>query len=260
MPKKNVLNDWVLPSKFEDRKNVPLVDLTTDYSFYPRKTVNQDKIDEYTKLVKKGHEFPPIDVINVDGILKVYDGFMRFSAYQSANRTTINCRVVKGTKQDALRFAANSNLGRKKDQGLPRNKDDVEKIVRSFLCDDILGSAPSKLISDWAHANPQVIARMRPPASVRALSRGKPGGSSPNLPASSPVGVTDDEGLDADLIKKQLSLEVTDIVEPSKSVDVKVRYSTYVVLEVIFKKTPGRWETLGDLVEDLAIHKLKTME
>jgi DNA modification methylase len=79
----------------EEIKRLPLADVYFDESYYPRKEVNQKKVNEYIEALKSGKEFPPIKLQKVlyseEGKpqverLVLIDGAHRTTAYRQYNK------------------------------------------------------------------------------------------------------------------------------------------------------------------------------
>ena len=75
----------------------------------PRVATDKAVVKEYAARLDAGDDLPPV-VVFFDGTTYwLAEGFHRLAAYKLAGRKTIDCIVIKGTKEDAQWHALQSN-------------------------------------------------------------------------------------------------------------------------------------------------------
>jgi len=79
--------------------------------------------------MKRGVEFPAVDVIYDGEEYWLYDGFHRVRAAMKQERDTIEAKVKQGTKEDAVW----KSLAANQDHGLQRSQEDKERAVKRAL-------------------------------------------------------------------------------------------------------------------------------
>lgn len=84
-----------------------MAEIHADPSVSIRQHLNQSLIDEYMEIFDR---LPPVDVFGTEEGNLLADGFHRYAAAQQLNRTEMEVNLHKGTREDALEFAAVANL------------------------------------------------------------------------------------------------------------------------------------------------------
>jgi len=104
-----------------------------DPDINPRVYLDHSAVETYGALYREreGAEvpLPLLDVFWIDDAYYVADGHHRLAAAQQASLTTLQCRVFKGTRQDAFLHAVSANAGR----GVPFQYGDYERMVTRLL-------------------------------------------------------------------------------------------------------------------------------
>lgn len=103
------------------RRKLPLKDLVFDVKLQCRAAMDPEVIEEYRELFEssKKTEWPfaePMEVVSVDKVLYVVNGYTRGAAAQLAGRETVEANVTLGTWEEAVRSAcrANSKQGQRR--------------------------------------------------------------------------------------------------------------------------------------------------
>ena len=126
-------------------KDIPIADINTEISLQHR-PVDEDTIKRYMDLLKDGYKgFPPVNIVNDGKNNWLYNGFHRFNSYRKLNKKYIPADIESGTKKDAIYFSFHANF----DNGLPRQKGAVEKIIKAYLADEEWSKESNRGIADW---------------------------------------------------------------------------------------------------------------
>jgi hypothetical protein len=102
-----------------------------------RESIDQDVVQDYAEILD---QLPPVVVFADGEKFWLADGFHRYKAAVFAGRDEIACEIRKGSRRDAILFAAGANSN----HGLRRTRGDKRKAVMSLLAD--------KSWSRWADA------------------------------------------------------------------------------------------------------------
>ena len=107
---------------------MPLEDIRLNGGTQMRAQIDLDTIKDYADVID---ELPPIVVFDDGKAHWLADGFHRFKAAQFAGREAIACDIHKGSRRDAILFAAQANAK----HGLRRSNADKRKAVLALVCD-----------------------------------------------------------------------------------------------------------------------------
>ncbi len=114
-------------------------ELTIDSTFQMREQMNHSVIDDYTERL---NDLPPVHVFEVETDTRhefvLTDGFHRFFAHEKAESQHIPAKVIKGTRQDALKYAMAANFAHLRSGSKP-SADDQKKAI-SVLCEAMMES------------------------------------------------------------------------------------------------------------------------
>lgn len=103
-----------------------------------------EAVREYKDALEMGAEFPPIEVyLDGHGVHWCGDGSLRVEAHIMAKHEDIACRVIEGTRSDAVKHAAGSNVA----HGFRRTRQDKAAAVQALLS-----------LSDWKEKSSRAIA------------------------------------------------------------------------------------------------------
>jgi DNA-binding Lrp family transcriptional regulator len=86
-------------------------------------------VSEYAEAMKRGDEFPPVQVMHDGENHWLYDGFHRVKAAKEIRRGTVSAEVDQGTREDAIW----ASLAANKRHGLRRSKHDVRRAVKRAI-------------------------------------------------------------------------------------------------------------------------------
>jgi len=137
---------------------LPLAELVLDPALQCRVGgTHEDKIAEYAELLADGAELGALRVVTVDGVHLVVDGFHRHRAALRAGLTVFPCRVLVGTRRDALLAAARAN----DDHGIPRSDGDKRNAVRLLLMDAEWCALSSRPLAELAGVSHRLVNRVR---------------------------------------------------------------------------------------------------
>ncbi|HEX7377340.1 MAG TPA: ParB N-terminal domain-containing protein [Pirellulales bacterium] len=96
-----------------------------------REKLDDDVVREYAERMREGVVFPRPFVIYDGENYWLADGFHRLHAALLLERTTIDCRIVSGTRRDAIMAAIQANAT----HGLRRTNADKRRAVVAILAD-----------------------------------------------------------------------------------------------------------------------------
>lgn len=121
-----------------------LEDIRIDGGTQPRKTINENVVQEYAEEMDDGAIFPPVDVF-FDGVDHwLADGFHRYHAHRRLLHNDIVAEIHKGTRRDAVLYSAGANA----DHGMRRTNTDKRRSVTALLED-----------GEWSQWSDREIAR-----------------------------------------------------------------------------------------------------
>lgn len=112
-------------------QELSLKEIKHDKEMQPRAYMHEDAIAEYAEDMQNGAEFPPLTVFFDSVHYWLVDGYHRYFAYKSCAITKAKCKVIKGTRREAILFSKGVN----NDHGLRRTNDDKRKAVTGMLED-----------------------------------------------------------------------------------------------------------------------------
>jgi hypothetical protein len=160
-------------------RRIPFAMITVDSAIQQRAAgTSQDVVADYAEAMRNGVAFPPIDVFATeDGIHYVANGFHRLIAQQSASPDVedIECRVHRGTRDDALLFACGANA----QHGLPRSRSDKMKAVTTVLRSEQCSAWSDREIARQCQVSHVFVATVR-----RAYLEARPDAGAPEDAAS----------------------------------------------------------------------------
>jgi hypothetical protein len=120
---------------------LPLKEIRLNGGTQMREEINQTVLEDYAEIFD---ELPPVIVFD-DGKHKwLSDGFHRYKASVFARCDAILCEVRKGSRRDAVLYAAGANAS----HGLRRSNGDKRKAIMALLSD-----------KEWARWSDREIAR-----------------------------------------------------------------------------------------------------
>ena len=121
--------------------------------------LNPARIREYSKAMKNGDTFPPVIVFH-DLETDEYwlaDGFHRCAAAADAALAKIEATIIKGTRRNALLYAAGANAT----HGVRRTNADKRKAVMTLLADDEWQQWSDHEIAKKTHTTQPFVSKLR---------------------------------------------------------------------------------------------------
>lgn len=123
-----------------------------------RVKLDESVVSDYADLYRtKKKNLPPADVFCDGSAYWLCDGFHRYFGAKQADRATLPVVLHKGTKRDAILFAAGANA----EHGLRRSQEDKRKAVMALLKDEEWGAWTDRKIADAAGVSDRMVAMVR---------------------------------------------------------------------------------------------------
>jgi hypothetical protein len=174
-----------------------------------RESRNASTVNAYAEAYRAGETLPPIVVFHEPGddeggdedMYHLADGHHRVAAAKKADLTEINAIVKRGTRRDAILYAAGANA----QHGLPLTNADKRKIVTTLLSDEEWSQWSDREIADRCHVSPTLVGTMRKKTPGAAATKRK-------TKAGRTITVTTKPTVDATATPATTS---TDLFEPS---------------------------------------------
>jgi hypothetical protein len=111
------------------RAKVLIADIVQDPLFQVREKLDLGTVNKYANAMKSGSEFPPVEVMRVNGVPMQVDGWHRMAAARKAGFAEILANVTEGTEDDLRWEAAKANLA----HGLPLKSKEVRTVFRAYV-------------------------------------------------------------------------------------------------------------------------------
>lgn len=121
-----------------------------------RKSLNEDKVQEYADLMRDKVEFPSITVFFDGSDYWLSSGFHRYFATKAIGSETITCDVRDGTLRDAKLFSYGANK-----HGLPHTPEENRQIVLDMINDSEWGKWSGVQIAKHIGVSGMTISRIR---------------------------------------------------------------------------------------------------
>ena len=126
-----------------EERTVSFDEVINDSGLMVRVELNQDAVLKYAALMREGTEFPPLDCMQIDGELFLYDGFHRREASKVNGAVELKVRIHQGTHRDAFRAAVKAGAH----TGVRFTNADKGKIVGIYLADEAWGARSNRWIA-----------------------------------------------------------------------------------------------------------------
>lgn len=141
------------------------LDSITTRGMQLREASDSAAVARYAEAYREGVDLPPIvvfydklgDESGGDGIHYLADGHHRVAAAKRADLTELHAIIKKGTKRDAVLYAASANG----QHGVPLTNDDKRRIVGVILADDEWRAMTDRALADMLHVSPHLVAKIR---------------------------------------------------------------------------------------------------
>ena len=152
-------------------KWIAIDDIRADGGTQTRAELRPDVIEEYAEAMRRGDEFPPIDVfLDRDGHHWLADGFHRFNGAAAAEKPQIKANVHKGELRDAIWFALSANAT----NGLRRTPEDKRRCVTLALSDKEWQSKPDRELAEHLGVHQTYVNKLRNELNSKLSSNGPP--------------------------------------------------------------------------------------
>lgn len=112
-------------------ESLGLSQIRTDGDTQVRVSFSSELVTEYAEAMKRGDEFPAIDVFFDGETYWLADGFYRVAAARKTSRESIEANVHQGGQREALLYAVGAN----ETHGLRRTNEDKRRAVHILLAD-----------------------------------------------------------------------------------------------------------------------------
>ncbi len=131
-----------------------------DEATQPRVLIDNEVCEEYAAAMRDGDfdkKFPPVEVFFDGCDYWLADGYHRYHACKSNERTSIEANVHQGSKRDAILFSAGANAS----HGLRRTNADKRKAVLLLLKDEKWSQWSDHEIARRCGVNRSTVTRQR---------------------------------------------------------------------------------------------------
>lgn len=115
-----------------ETRHVHLDLIQDDPATQPREKLDDATVERYADAMAAGQQLPPITVYHDGETYWLADGWHRREAARRLMRASIEAEVRRGTRRDAILFAAGAN----ETHGLPRSNEDKRRAVLMLLHDE----------------------------------------------------------------------------------------------------------------------------
>lgn len=122
-----------------------------------RARMSEDTIRNYADAMKDGVDFPPVVVFHDGKDYWLADGFNRYYAHQSINRTEIEADVRRGNILDAKLFACGANAT----HGQPRSHEDKRNAVMMVLNEPIWKNMSERDVAKACNVSQSLVSTMK---------------------------------------------------------------------------------------------------
>lgn len=143
---------------------IPICLIRTNGGTQSRSGLNMLVVAEYADAMRRGDQFPPIEVFYDGKVYWLTDGFHRLAAHADIHKQPLNsikepvsCVIHQGTQRLAIFRSLSVNAN----HGLQRSRDDVNRAIRVMLTDDDWGSLTDNAIAKHVGCDPKTVASRR---------------------------------------------------------------------------------------------------
>lgn len=138
-------------------KKLNLALIRIDGDTQAREALSQEKVAEYSELMKDGAVFPPIEVFFDGSEYWLADGFHRYFATQKNGTVSIEANIHNGTLDDAQLYAFGANKGR----GLEMSPKDIRSVVIRMLRHPVWGKWTNAEIARHVGCSKMTVGRVK---------------------------------------------------------------------------------------------------
>lgn len=137
-------------------KSINLLNIRIDGKTQSRKELNQERVNEYSEMIREGIEFPPITVFYDGSDYWLSSGFHRYFASKQAGKASLDCDVKEGTVTDALWFSLGSN-----NHGLDKTAEDKRYMMQIIIDNPIWSKLSNNKIAAHIGVSNMTVGRIR---------------------------------------------------------------------------------------------------
>jgi len=137
-------------------KSINLLNIRIDGKTQSRKELNQERVTEYSEMIKEGVEFPPITVFYDGSDYWLSSGFHRYFASKQAGKVSMDCDVKEGTLTDALWFSLGSN-----NHGLDKTAEDKRYMMQIIIDNPVWSKLSNNKIAAHIGVSNMTVGRIR---------------------------------------------------------------------------------------------------
>ncbi|OYV88597.1 MAG: hypothetical protein B7Z73_08240 [Planctomycetia bacterium 21-64-5] len=165
----------------EQLVSLEVAKIRTDGGTQVREQIDGLLVEEYAERMHSEDVFPPIVVFFDGQDYWLADGFHRFQAHSQLRHPTVECRLLQGTRRDAVLFALKANNA----HGLRRTSADKRHAVKLVLADEEWSKRSDRWIADvCGFEEAGDVGGAVGPRAGRPLSADPPPGRFPHEPTS----------------------------------------------------------------------------
>ena len=228
-----------------------LSEIVLDREIQQRERLDEDRITEYAECVD---ELPPVLVFFDGSTNWLAAGFHRFHAHRRAGIAQIEATVQTGTKRDAILFAVGDNAA----HGLPRNREDKTRAVKTLLDDEEWGKKATEWIAETAKVSWSFADKLRKDRGTPEKVTTRAGKEVPSRQPSRSKPKEEPSILGPETMEEDHFVDVNKMVEPAKppksGAEAGGRKSLRFLPEKIGKLVRQVDSLVNDIASDLASH------
>lgn len=139
------------------RRSVALDGIRVDPDLQPRESLREEAVRDYAAAMAAGKAFPPVVAFGDGQTLWLADGFHRVAAAARAGLEAIEAEVHRGSRDDALLYAAGANAT----NGERRTNADRRRAVRMVLTHPAWEGRSSRWIAEVVGVDKNTVDRVR---------------------------------------------------------------------------------------------------
>ncbi|HVA45835.1 MAG TPA: ParB N-terminal domain-containing protein [Pirellulales bacterium] len=141
----------------EQLVSLEVAKIRTDGGTQVREQIDGLVVEEYVERMRSPDVFPPIVVFFDGQDFWLADGFHRFRAHSRLEHPTVECRVLQGTRRDAVLFALKAN----NTHGLRRTNADKRHAVKLVLADEEWSKRSNRWIAEVCGVGHDLVGGLR---------------------------------------------------------------------------------------------------
>jgi hypothetical protein len=139
-------------------RSIPIKDIIVNPRVQVRAKTSIEMIEDYRVAMLRGDAFPPVEVVEGEYGIILWDGFQRHEAAQKTDKIKeLQCHVQPGGMRDAILLAVGANAT----HGLRRTASDKQIAVTRLLYDSEWGQWSDREIARLCHVSPTFVGELR---------------------------------------------------------------------------------------------------